>query len=73
MYDADNRQLLACLIKAVCEKHNGPDKLRKREVISELQNGFILIKKYKKVIQRAVTRVSDRTAIEKELISPLGT
>lgn len=60
-------------MKAMCEKYNSPDKLRKREVISELQNGFIFIKKYKKVIQRAVTRVSDHTAIEKELITPLGT
>lgn len=55
------------------KKHNSTDKLRKWGVIPELQNGFILIKKYKKVIQRAVTRVSDHTAIEKELISPLGT
>jgi len=54
-------------------KDKGLDKLQKREVISELQNEFILITKYKKVIQRAVTRVSDHTAIEKELISPLGT
>lgn len=44
-----------------------------KKAVSELQNEFIFIKKYKKVIQRAATRVSDHTAIEKELISPLGT
>lgn len=73
MYTTANRYLLTSLTKAMCEKQRYGQTAKKKKVISELQTGFILIKKYKKVIQRAVTRVSDHTAIEKELISPFGT
>lgn len=73
--DVQQRQQVTAgmLTQSPVVKNNGMDRLQERGVTSEPQNGFILIKKHKKVIQRAVTRVSDHTAIEKELISPLGT